>query len=229
MHPAVMLGEIIDTMRHDHATSQPGDIMIKHWERLLAVHLPIAIERSQELFLLGIDAQDRVASFKKLLDEMADMAKLCVAMRRIAAGQHLRHLASGKTECIKNAAHDARANRDGLGLQAVSNLLGGHIRPHHILAHGVARGPVLDRVVHLLNQGGVFDFRLLASASSLADAMTSRVLGELLQLPHAFVNGLRIASQHLRDIPDASMSQCDGLDGCKAAAVLFGEALVVLT
>ncbi len=46
MNPAVILSEILDTMRHDHATSQTGEIMIKHWERLLAVHLPIAIERS---------------------------------------------------------------------------------------------------------------------------------------------------------------------------------------
>jgi len=51
----------------------------------------------------------------------------------------------------------------------------------------------------------------------------------LLQLPHAFVNGLRIASQHLRDVPDASIPQGEGFDDGEAATVLFGEAPVVLT
>ena len=51
MNPAVILGQIIDTMRNDHATRQTGEIMIKHWDCLLAVDLPIPIERSQNLFL----------------------------------------------------------------------------------------------------------------------------------------------------------------------------------
>ena len=216
-------------MRHDHATSQTGDIMIKHWERLVAGHLPIAIERSQALLLLGIDAQDRVASLEERLDEVAHMAAWCVAMWRVAARQPLGPLAPGHTERSKHAAHDARADRDGLGVQAVGHLLGGHLRPHPVLAHGVARGPVLHRVVHLLHQCGVFAFRLLASASGLADALTSRIIGPLLPRPHAFLHGVRIASKHLRDGLDASMPACDGLDRGQAAAVLVGEALVVLT
>src|SRR5438132_2733885 len=83
-------------------------VMIKRFERLWTVHFAIAVQGSQALLLLGIDAQDRVARRKKLLDEMRDMAKLRVAMRRVAAGQHLGHLAPGKTEPIENPSHDAR-------------------------------------------------------------------------------------------------------------------------
>jgi len=123
MHPAVVLGEIIDAMRNDDATGQTGKIMIKHGDRLLAIHFAIAIERSQALFLLGIDAQDGVARFKKLVDEVADMAELGVTVGRIATRQHLGHLAPSKPERIQNTAHDPRADRDRLGVQAVGNLL----------------------------------------------------------------------------------------------------------
>src|SRR5881275_2198448 len=97
MNPALIPGQIIDTMRNDHATSQAGKIMIKRFECLLAVYLAITVKRSQEFLLLGIDAQDRVAGLEKLLNEMGQMAKLLVAMRRVAAGQYFGHLATGQT------------------------------------------------------------------------------------------------------------------------------------
>ena len=66
MHPALMTGQIVETMRNDDATGQAGDIMIKRFERLLAVALAIPVERAQAFLLLGIDAQDRVANRQKL-------------------------------------------------------------------------------------------------------------------------------------------------------------------
>ena len=229
MNPALIESEVVDTMRNNHTTGQTGEIMIKRFERLLAVYLAIAIERSQELFLLGIDAQDRVASLEKLLDEMGQMAKLRIAMRRVAAGQHLSDLALGKTEGIENASHDARSNTDSLCLQAVGNLLGRHIRPHHVLAHGVTRGPVFDRVLHLLDELWLFGFRFLAATSWLADAVAGRIIGQLLELPHAVFDGLRVTPKDIGDVPGAAMSEFDRFDCRKAAAVLFREALVVLT
>src|SRR5216683_3309109 len=127
MNPALITGQIVDTMRNDHAPGQAGKIMIKRFERLLAVYLAITVERAQEFLLLGIDAQDRVASLEKLLNEMRQMAELLAAMRRVAAGQHLEHLASGQTEPIENTPHDAGSGTDGLFLQALGNLLGCHI------------------------------------------------------------------------------------------------------
>ena len=124
MNPALIPGQIVDTMRNNHATGQAGKIMIKRFERLLAVDLAITVERSQELLLLGIDAQDRVASREKLLDEMAQMAKLRVAMRRVAAGQDLGDLATGQTERIEQASDDAGSSTDAVCVQAVGNLLG---------------------------------------------------------------------------------------------------------
>src|SRR2546427_1797568 len=123
MNPALIESEVVDTMRNNHTTGQTGKIMIKRFERLLTVHFAIAIERSQELFLLGIDAQDRVASLEKLLNEIGQMAELLASMRRVAAGQHLGDLTPGKAKRIENASHDARSDTDGLCLQAVGNLL----------------------------------------------------------------------------------------------------------
>ena len=73
-------------MGNDHAAGEAGEIMIKRFERLLAVDLAIPIERSQVFFLFGIHAQDRVASCEKLLDEMGQMAKLRIAMRGVTSG-----------------------------------------------------------------------------------------------------------------------------------------------
>ena len=101
MNPAVILGKIIDTMRHDHATGEAGEIMIKGLECLLAVDLAMTVERAQKFLLLGIDAQNRVASREKLLDEMAQMAKLRVAMRRVA----------GKTLAIWRRANPSVSSR----------------------------------------------------------------------------------------------------------------------
>jgi hypothetical protein len=56
MHPAVILGKIIDTMRHDHATGEAGDILITGLECLVAVDLAMTVERAQKFLLLGIDA-----------------------------------------------------------------------------------------------------------------------------------------------------------------------------
>src|SRR2546428_13815175 len=103
MNPALIAGEVVDTMGNDHAAGEAGKIMIKGFERLSTVYLPIAIERSQELFLLGIDAQDRVASLEKLLNEIGQMAELLASMRRVAAGQHLGDLTPGKAKRIENA------------------------------------------------------------------------------------------------------------------------------
>ena len=75
--------------------------------------------------------------------------------------------------------------------------------------------------MHLLEKGYVFDFRLFAPASGLADATARRISGELLELPHAVFHGLRVAGEHLRDVADASMPQFDRFERGKAAAVLF--------
>src|SRR5712691_3030353 len=116
MHPALIAGEIVDTMRNDDASSEAGEIMIKGLERLLTVHLAITVECAQAFLLLGIDAQDRVARLEKLLDEMRQMAELLAAMRRVATGQHLAHLASGQPEPIEKTPHDAGSGTDGLFL-----------------------------------------------------------------------------------------------------------------
>ena len=114
MHPALIPRKIVDTMWNDHATGQAGEIMIKRFERLLAVDLAITGERAQAFLLLGIDAQDWVANLEKLLYEMGEMAKLRIAMRRVTTGQHLEHLAPGKTESIEDTSHDAGSGTDGV-------------------------------------------------------------------------------------------------------------------
>lgn len=221
MNPALITGKVGDTMRNDHAPGQAGKIMIKCFEGLLAVDFAIPIERSQVFFLLGIHAQDRVARGEKLLDEMGQMAKLRIAMRGVPSGQHLEHVTPGKTESIENTSHDAGSGTDGLFPQACGNLLGGQIRPHHVLAHRVPGDAVFDRVLYLLDQGRLFAFRLFASAPGLADATARRIIGELLEFPHAVFDGLRMACEDLRDIADAAMPQFDRFECGKAAAVLF--------
>jgi hypothetical protein len=47
-----MTGQSVETMRHDHATGQAGKIMLKRFERLLAVYLAITGEESREM--LGV-------------------------------------------------------------------------------------------------------------------------------------------------------------------------------
>src|SRR5262249_7621153 len=170
-----------------------------------------------------------VASLEKLLNEMGQMAKRRITMRRVAAGQYLGHLATGQTQRIEQASHDAGSSTDALCLQPVGNLLGGQIRPHHVLAHGITGGAVFDSVVHLLDQVRLFDFGLFASASWLADATSRRIIGKLLELPHAVFDGLRVASKDLRHVPDAAMAEFDRFECGKASAVLFGQALVILT
>src|SRR6266852_1843762 len=220
MNPALITGQIVDTMRNDDATGQAGEIMIKRFERLLAVDLAITVERAQEFLLLGIDAQDGVARLEKLLDEMGQMTKLRVAMRRVAAGQDLGHLATGQTKRVENASHDAGSSTDALCLQPVGNLLGGQIRPHNVLVHGITSGAVLDGVVHLLDQVRLFDFGLFASASWLADAAARRIIRQLLEFLHTVFDGLRVASKDLRHVPDAAMSELDRFECGKASAVL---------
>src|SRR2546428_13115301 len=99
-------------MWNDHASSQAGDIMIKGFERLLAVDFAIAVERAQKFLLLGIDAQDRVPRFEKRLDEMRQMAERLAAMRRVTTGQHLEDLAPGKAKPLKKASHHAGSGTD---------------------------------------------------------------------------------------------------------------------
>src|SRR3989442_15414913 len=103
--------------------------MAQGFSDLLAVAFATAGERSQKCLLLGSDAQDRVPRLKKLLDKMSQMAELLAAMRRIAAGQHLEHLAPGHTEPIENPSHETGSGTAGLCLQALGNLLGCQSRP----------------------------------------------------------------------------------------------------
>ena len=228
MNPAVMPGQILDTMRNDHATGEARKSMIKGLERLWAGDLAITGERAQKCLLLGIDAQNRVASREKLLEEMAQRAKRRGAMQRVAAGQDLGSLATGQTERIEQASDDAGSGTDAVCVQAVGNLLGCQIRPQHVVTHGVACDPLFDRVLHVLDQFRVFGFRLLASASCFADTLARRISGQLLELSDAFLNGVRIASKDVRNVRGSTMSQGERFDGRKAAAVLFRETLVVL-
>jgi hypothetical protein len=71
MNPAVIPGQIIDTMRNDDPLGEAGKIMIKGLECLLAGDFAITVERPQQFFLLGINAQHRVPSREKLLDEIS--------------------------------------------------------------------------------------------------------------------------------------------------------------
>ena len=59
-------------------------------------------------------------------------------------------LYTDQAESIEQTAHDAWSSTDAVFPQAWGNLLGGQIRPHHVLAHGGTCDAVLDRVVHLL-------------------------------------------------------------------------------
>src|SRR5712692_2879619 len=157
------------------------------------------------------------------------MAELGAAIRRVAAGQPLGSLAPGNTKPIENPSHDAGWGTDGLFLKAFGNLLGGQIRPHNVRAHGITCGAVLDRLLHLVGQVRVFDFRLFASTSGLADATSGRIIGELRKFPHAVFDGLGIASQDLGDGAGAAMAECDRFECRKASAILCREALGVLT
>src|SRR5437870_2009306 len=228
MNPAVILGKIIDTMRNDHATGEAGEIMIKGLECLLAVDLAITVERAQKFLLLGIDAQNRVPRREKLLDEMAQMAKLRVALRRVTTRQDCGDLATGQPERIEQASDNMGASTDAVGVQAVGNLLGRQIRPQHVVTHGVASDPFFDRVLHVVEPCWVFGFRLLTSASWFANALARRIIGQWLALSDAFLDGVRIASQDVRNVCGPTMAQGERFDGRKAAAVLFREALVVL-
>ena len=228
MNPALIAGEVVDTMGNDHAAGEAGKIMIKGFERLLTVDLPIAIERSQVFLFLRIDAQDRVARLEKRLHERGQMAKLLAAMRRVAAGQHLGNLPPGKAKPIENASHDAGASTYSVGLQTVGNLLGGRIRPPNILTHGVACSPIFESVLDLLDHVRVFFFRLFPSAAWFTDAMFTGISGQLRELAHACFDGVWIASKDVGDVADPPMAKFDRFDGRKAATVLFGEALVVL-
>src|SRR2546430_6704474 len=228
MNPALIAGEVVDPMGNDHAAGEAGEIMIKGFECLATVDLPVAIERSQVFLFLGIDTQDRVARSEKFLDEIRHMAKLFTAMRRVATGQHLGNLPPGQAKPIENASYDARSSIDSLGLQTVGNLLGGRIRPLHVLTHGVTCSPIFDSILDLLDHVRVFFLRLFPSASGFADAMFGGISGQLLDLAHAFFDGVWIASQDVGDVADPPMAEFDRFDGRKAAAVLFRDALVVL-
>src|SRR5712691_8991361 len=116
MNPALIAGEVIDTMGNDHTAGEAGKIMIKGFERLSTVALPIAIERSQVFLFLGIDAQDRVARLEKRLNERGQMAKLLAAMRRVAAGQ-----SQASRECVVRCGGQHRQ----LGLADCRKSLGG--------------------------------------------------------------------------------------------------------
>ena len=52
MNPAVIPGQIIDTMRNDDTLGEAGKIMIKGLERLLTVDFAITVERAQQFLLL---------------------------------------------------------------------------------------------------------------------------------------------------------------------------------
>jgi hypothetical protein len=154
------------------------------------------------------------------VDQLGQMAELGAAMRRVAAGQHLGYRAPGQTKPIENPSHDTGCGTDGLFLKAFGNLLGGQIRPQNVLAHGITGGAVLDRLLHLVGQVRVFDFRLFASTSRLADATSGRIRGELLEFPHAVFDGLGIASQDLGDVAGAAMAEFDRFECRKASAIL---------
>src|SRR2546421_5879798 len=228
MHPAGMLGKIIDTMRNEHATGEAGAIMIKGLECLLAVDLAMPVERAQPFLLLGPDAHNRVPRREQLLDEMAQGAQRRGALRGVTPRQAFGALATGQPERIEQTSDNAGASTDAVGVQAVGNLLGRHIRPQPVVTPGGASDPCFDRVVHVLEPCWVFGFRLLPSASWFANALARRIIGPWLALSEAFWDGVRIASQEVRHGCDPAMAQGERFDGRQAATVLCREALVVL-
>src|SRR6266849_4855658 len=111
--------------------------------------------------------------------------------------------------------------------EAVTGVLGGAQFPscpfYHPRSSRCRLGHTREAAVcagNFPDSNGISDYFKRQKRSHQTEPVPSRVIGQLLQLPHAFVNGLRIAPKHLRDVPDASMSQFDDFDCCKAAAVL---------
>jgi len=228
MHPAGMLGKIRDTMRHDPATGEAGAIMIQGLEGLLAVDLAMPGERAQTVLLLGLDAHNRVPRREQRLDEMAQGAPRRGALRGVPPRQAFGALATGQPERIEQTSDKAGASTDAVGVQAVGNRLGRHIPPQPVVTQGGASDPCFDRVVHVLEPCWVFGFRLLPSASWLANALARRIIGPWLALSEACWDGGRIASQEGRNGWGPAMAPGERFDGRTAATVLCREALVVL-
>src|SRR5439155_13087051 len=88
--------------------------------------------------------------------------------------------------------------------------------------------PFCDRVLHVLEPCWVCGFRLLPSAAWFANARARRIIGQVLALSDAFLDGVRIASQDVRTVGGPTMAPGERFDGRIAAAVLFREALGVL-
>ena len=126
------------------------------------------------------------------------------------------------------ATGEAGASTDAVGVQAVGNRLGRHIPPQPVVTQGGASDPCFDRVVHVLEPCWVFGFRLLPSASWLANALARRIIGPWLALSEACWDGGRIASQEGRNGWGPAMAPGERFDGRTAATVLCREALVVL-
>jgi hypothetical protein len=228
MPPALLAGAGVDTMGHEHAAGAAGTSMLKGFERLSTVDLPITIERASRCLFLSLDAQDGGARSETLLAEMSQRAALRAARRRVAAGHPLGHLPPGIAKPIEKASYEAGANTDGGGLQTVGYLVGGRLRPPHVLTHGVPCSPIFESVLDLLEHIRVLCCRLLPSAACFADAMCGGLSGQWLDLAHASLDGVRIASKDVGDGADPALAECDRCDGRQAAAILFAEALVVL-
>ena len=228
MHPAVMLGQSIDTRRHEHAPGAAGASRLTGLECLGAGDRARPGERAHTCLLLGSEAQHRVPRREKLLHEMAQRATRRVARRGVTTRQDCGALAPGHPERLAQAADQAGASTDAVGVPAVGHRLGRPIRPQPVVTPGVAGDPFFARGLPVLEPGGVCGCRLLPSASWLAHTRARRIIGQWRELSEACLDGVRSAAQEVRNVWGPTMAQGERFDGRKAAAVLCRAALVVL-
>jgi hypothetical protein len=131
-------------------------------QRLAGVHLAVAIERPEQLLLLGVDAHDRVVRAQVFPLDARDVDELGVAIGVLVEIQVFEHLTASVAVVAEELADGVLADVEVVLPQVRLDLAGGQVGPDDLGTHGRAGGVVLQDGVegghqfgHLLDQGPV--------------------------------------------------------------------------
>jgi hypothetical protein len=148
--------------------------VIESPRRLVAVDASVAVEIAQELFLLGIHTQHRLAVGEVLISERPEVTELRLSIRRLTTGQDFGDLPQPAAERLEHPPHDAIGHLHvGLLLNQFREFARRPVGPQRRVNHRIARRAMPERFFELLD-----NFRMLLLSTRMSGSGASSAIAQ---------------------------------------------------
>jgi len=237
-HETGIVEIVVDAVRHEHTLAQMTEVVVVDVLHVRAVALTAAMQITEQLLLLGVNAQHRIAARMCLSTQCVDEAELLVALVRIhmTGDKFLAQGAAAIAGLLKEFRRCVAADFVATAHQFPSQLHRLEVGPANARIGGTAGAVCLEDFLEAALQARLTTGGLWPPAARSADALgaaagTMRmimiVVAHRVQLVNPGIDGSPAHAQHPRDVGNPAETDLQRLDRGIAASVVLRQGAAV--